>query len=77
VLAKAAAYTGALLVGWYSCQVLVRLGALDAAANRERAWAAGAAALGALTMTVVGLVAERFCRIPPAEPKAEVDPTAP
>lgn len=77
VLAKAAAYTGALLVGWYGGLLVVRLGALDVAANSARAWTAGAAAAGALTMSVVGLVVERFCRIPPAEPKTEVGPTAP
>jgi hypothetical protein len=72
VLAKACAYTGALLVGWYGGQLAERLGALDVPTSSERAWAAGLAAAGALAMAVVGLVVEWFCRVPPSEPKTEV-----
>ena len=47
VLGKAAAVTGALLVGWYLAQVLVVLGDLDIDARRSHgvaaAWAVGAA----------------------------------
>ncbi|WP_233549653.1 DUF3180 domain-containing protein [Cellulomonas rhizosphaerae] len=76
VLAKAAAYTGALLVGWYGGQLVIWLGELDLPAGGERAWASGAAAAGALALAIVGLVVEGFCRIPPAEPKTEVGPSA-
>ncbi|MDM7830438.1 DUF3180 domain-containing protein [Cellulomonas edaphi] len=76
VLAKACAYTGAMLVGWYGGQLAVRLGALDMPASAPRAWAAGLATAGALAMAVVGLVAEGFCRVPPAEPHVEVGPAA-
>jgi len=75
VLAKAAAYTGALLVGWYGGQLVIWLGELDLPAGGDRAWASGAAAAGALAMSVVGVVVEGFCRIPPAEPKAEAGKT--
>ena len=78
VLAKAACYTGALLVGWYGGQLTLRLTQLGDVANTgERAWAAALAALGAVAMLVVGLVVEAFCRIPPAEPDAEKHPTTP
>ncbi|HEY5554592.1 MAG TPA: DUF3180 domain-containing protein [Cellulomonas sp.] len=67
VLAKASCYTGAVLAGWYGAQVLAVLGDLDIASQRARATAAAVAVVGALVMATVGLVVERFCRIPPPE----------
>lgn len=67
ILAKAAALTGALLAGWYLAQVLAVLGDLGIEAQRDRAIAAGVAALCAVVLTVVGLVVETFCRIPPTD----------
>ncbi|WP_029291475.1 DUF3180 domain-containing protein [Cellulomonas sp. HZM] len=72
VLAKAACYTGALLVGWYGGQLVLRVSSLDIEINAARAWAAGAATLGALVLLVVGLVVEHMCRVPPAEPEQDV-----
>ncbi len=72
VLAKAACYTGALLLGWYGGQGLYLVSDLVVPGNGRRAVAAGLAALGALVMAVVGLVVERFCRIPPPTDGAEV-----
>lgn len=69
VLAKASAYTGSLLTGWYAGQVLLMLGDLDIAARRERAIAAGFAALAAVLLAVVGLVVEHFCQVPPPTDK--------
>lgn len=65
VLAKAACYTGALLVGWYGGQLAVLLLSADLPRSGARAAAAGVATGGALVMAVVGLVVEWFCRIPP------------
>ena len=65
VLAKAAAPTGALLTGWYGAQVLAALPDLSIDAFRDRALAAGVAAACAVVLAVVGLVAERFCQLPP------------
>jgi hypothetical protein len=67
VLAKAACYTGSVLLGWYGGQVLVYLSDLDAPGNGGRAVAAAIAAGGALVLAAVGLVVEWFCRIPPPE----------
>lgn len=64
-LAKAAALTGALLTGWYAGQVLLTLAHLQIEAQQGRAWSAGAATVGAVVLAVVGLVAERFCELPP------------
>lgn len=76
VLAKASCYTGALLAGWYLSQVLAVLGDLSITSQRERAQAAGLAALTAILMAVVGLVVEWFCRVPPPE-EPEKEPPGP
>jgi len=76
VLAKAAALTGSLLAGWYLAQVLVVLGDLAIEARRDRAVAAGVAALCAVLLAVVGLVVEKFCQIPPEDPES-LDPGHP
>ena len=69
VLAKASAYTGSLLAGWYIAQVLLELGDLAISSRRDRAVAAGIAAAGAILLAIVGLVVEWFCRVPPPEDK--------
>lgn len=67
VLAKAAALTGALLGGWYLAQVLLVLGDLAIEPRRDRAVAAGIAVLCSVVLTVVGLVVEKFCELPPSD----------
>jgi hypothetical protein len=67
VLAKAGALTGAILAGRYLATVLGLLGDLDIDAQRSRVLAAGAAALCALVLAVVGLVVEKFCELPPPD----------
>ena len=72
MLAKAAAYTGALLLGWYAGQGVFLVGDRVVPGNGRRALEAGLAAVGAVVLAVVGLVAERFCRIPPPTDGAEL-----
>jgi hypothetical protein len=67
VLAKAGALTGAILAGRYLATVLGLLGDLDIDAQRDRVIAAAAAALCALVLSVVGLVVEKFCELPPPD----------
>ena len=67
VLATAAAWTGALLTGWYAGQVLVVVGDLEIAARRDVAEAAGAALVGTVLLAVVGLVVERWCEVKPPD----------
>jgi hypothetical protein len=67
VLAKAAAITGALLVGWYVSQFLVVLGDLDIDARRAHGFDALYAAAAALVLAVVGVIVERFCQLPPSK----------
>ena len=64
-LAKAAALTGALLVGWYGGQLLLTLGDLQFESQQRRALAAGAATLCAIVLSAAGVIAERFCQLPP------------
>ncbi len=65
VLAKAASMCGALLGGWYLGQALVVLGDLGIEPRRERFAAAVLSVLAAVAVLVAGLVAERWCRLPP------------
>jgi hypothetical protein len=64
VLAKAAAYGGAALVGWYLSQGLLLLPDL-VGARRERFTIALIAAGGALGVSIAGFVVQHWCRIPP------------
>ncbi|MCV2394994.1 DUF3180 domain-containing protein [Actinotalea sp. M2MS4P-6] len=66
-LATAAAYTGTLLTGWYAGHVLLVVGDLAIAARRDVAIGAGVALLGAVVLTVAGLVAEHWCEVPPED----------
>jgi len=84
VLAKASCYTGALLAGWYGGHVLELVSNLSEPGNSGRAVGAAIAAAGGIVLAVVGLVVERFCRIPPPEAGADrnrersaPDPTTP
>jgi hypothetical protein len=71
VLAKAAALTGAILTGRYLAAFLDVVDDLDIASQRSRAIAAAIAVLCSVALTVVGLVVEKFCEIPPPDDDAE------
>lgn len=71
VLAKAGALTGAILTGRYLASLLDVIGDLGIASQRERAVTAGIAAACAVVLTIIGLVAEKFCELPPPEDDAE------
>ncbi|WP_277211303.1 DUF3180 domain-containing protein [Isoptericola croceus] len=66
-MAKAAAYTGALLAGRYLAHVLVVLPQLEVEARRDQAVVSGVAALAAVALSCAGLLVEKFCEIPPPE----------
>ena len=67
ILAKASAYTGALLSGWYAGQVLLVVRDLEIEARRDLALSAAAALICTIVLAVVGLVVERWCEVPPPE----------
>ncbi len=66
VFAKAAAYAGALLAGWYAAQGLALLP--DLVGSRvTHLVLAGIATLAAVGLAVAGLVVQRWCRVPPQD----------
>jgi hypothetical protein len=67
VLATAAAYTGALLAGWYGGHGIAVIADLGIEARREVMVGAVVAVVGAVTLAVAGLVAERWCEVPPPD----------
>lgn len=73
VLAKASSYAGGLLAGWYGAQTLVLLLDLANEPIRTGALSAGLATLAAVGLAVVGLVVERFCRLPPPSDEATAE----
>lgn len=71
VLAQACAYTGTVLLGWHAGVLIEELRLWNLRSNQDLTWQALAMAGGGLVMVVVGLVVERFCRIPPEDGDAE------
>lgn len=74
-LAKAAAYAGALLTGWFfgTGLVLVRDLAIDP--RRDRFILSMVCAVTGIVLCAAGLIVERWCRRPP-DPQDDVDETA-
>lgn len=66
-LAKAAAMAGAVLTGGWSAFLVLALPLMAVEAQAERALLSGLAVLTSLGLTVAGLVAERWCMIPPED----------
>jgi hypothetical protein len=67
VLAQACAYEGTVLLGWHVGIFLDQLRIWSLRSNQGITWLALAMAGGGLVMIVVGLLVERFCRIPPED----------
>jgi lysylphosphatidylglycerol synthetase-like protein (DUF2156 family) len=74
VLAQACAYTGSMLLGWHAGIFLDQLRLWSVRSGQAITWQTLAMAGGGLAMIVVGLVVERFCRIPPEDGDAEGAP---
>jgi len=77
VLAQACAYTGAVLLGWHAGIFLDLLRLWNLRSDQGITWLALSMAGGGLAMIIVGLVVERFCRIPPEDGDADGAPGAP
>ncbi|NYE96061.1 signal transduction histidine kinase [Psychromicrobium silvestre] len=67
VLAQASAYAGALLLGWHLGVLIDALAATFYGASAALLGLPAALMGGSAVMIVVGLVVERFCRIPPED----------
>lgn len=66
VLAKAAAYGGAVLAGWYAGQGMVLFPEL-VGARRTRLIVAAVCSLTAIMLAGCGLLVQRWCRVPPSD----------
>jgi hypothetical protein len=67
VLAQACAYAGTVLLGWHVGIFLDQLRIWSLRSDQGITWLALAMAGGGLVMIVVGLLVERFCKIPPED----------
>ncbi|HEV7168577.1 MAG TPA: DUF3180 domain-containing protein [Micrococcaceae bacterium] len=67
VLAQACAYAGAVLLGWHAGILVDQLPTIGLRSNLSVVWMGLAMVGGGLVMVIVGLVVERFCRIPPQD----------
>lgn len=67
VLAQACAYAGTVLLGWHAGIFLDQLRIWSLRSNQGITWLSLALTGGGVVMIVVGLLVERFCRIPPEE----------
>lgn len=67
VLAQACAYAGTVLLGWHAGIFLDQLRIWNLRSDQGITWVAVAIAGGGLVMIVVGLLVERFCKIPPED----------
>lgn len=74
VLAQACAYTGSVLLGWHAGIFLDLLRLWNLRSDQGITWLALSMAGGGLAMIIVGLVVERFCRIPPEDGDADGAP---
>jgi hypothetical protein len=70
-LAKASSLTGALMTGVWGAFAIVTLPRLEFAAQPGRAVAVALAVLASLALLVAGVLAERWCRIPPEDDGSE------
>ncbi|GAA2863914.1 DUF3180 domain-containing protein [Paenarthrobacter ilicis] len=66
VLAQACAYAGTLLLGWHA-GIAADLLWVNLRSGEGILWNALLMGCGGVVMVVVGLVVERFCRIPPED----------
>lgn len=74
VLAQACAYTGGVLLGWHAGIFVDQLRLWNLRSDQSLAWQAVAMGGGGLVMIAVGLIVERFCRIPPEDGEGESAP---
>ena len=78
VLARACSHAGAVLAGAYGGLALALVVVSSSNARRQDALFSGLAALAALGLVAVGLLLERFCKLPPREgPEHDVDEPEP
>ena len=65
VLAQATAYAGSLLLGWHAGTFIDQLPLWSLRPGHAATWGSLAMIAGGVLMISVGLLVERFCRLPP------------
>ncbi|WP_427019065.1 DUF3180 domain-containing protein [Pseudarthrobacter sp. P1] len=75
LFAQACAYSGALLLGWHAGILADVLPTLGLRGNLDILWQILSLAGGGAVMVAVGLIVERFCRVPPEDSEpADTEP---
>lgn len=77
VLAQACAYAGTVLLGWHAGIFLDQMRLWNLRSDQSITWLALAMGGGGLVMIGVGLLVERFCRIPPEDGDTKAGPNLP
>ncbi len=67
VLAQACAYAGAVLFGWHAGIMADQLPTISMRADLGIIWQIVALLAGGAIMVVVGVIVERFCKLPPED----------
>lgn len=62
-LAQAAALTGAVVLGWYVAQIVALLPDSDVASQQQAIFELGLLGVGAVLLSVAGLLVQRMCRL--------------
>ena len=74
ILAQACAYAGAVLLGWHGGILLDQLPTLALRDDLGVIWQTLALMAGGLAMIIVGIVVERFCKVPPEDGEPPENP---
>jgi hypothetical protein len=77
VFAQACAYAGALLFGWHAGIMADQIPTLALRSSLDVVWQILALAAGGALMVAIGLLVERFCRVPPEDSEPTDAPTNP
>ena len=74
VLAQACAYAGAVLFGWHAGILLDQLPTISMRVDLGIIWQIVALLAGGLVMVAVGIMVERFCKLPPEDSEPTIKP---
>lgn len=67
ILAQACAYAGAVLFGWHAGILINQIPTVAMRSDLAIIWVMVAHLAGGLVMVAVGIVVERFCKVPPED----------
>ncbi|WP_256939810.1 MULTISPECIES: DUF3180 domain-containing protein [unclassified Arthrobacter] len=67
VLAQACAYAGAVLFGWHAGILINQIPTVSMRSDLSIFWVMVAHMAGGLVMVAIGVIVERFCKVPPED----------